>query len=141
MSQIISFSADKEFSANLDNLIEKSGYKNRSRFLRDAALLFSEIQRRGELSDMEADEIVEGHLIIYYQHGIENKLLELRHSNHLEVSSYNHSCLNHSHTCVDVIQGIGTAANYRQLIDQLKNTAQVDKVSFVSAPMRDEGCC
>tara|TARA_B100000029_G_C17433383_1_gene908725 strand:+ start:679 stop:1104 length:426 start_codon:yes stop_codon:yes gene_type:complete len=141
MSQIISFSADKEFSANLDNLIEKSGYKNRSRFLRDAAMLFSEIQRRGELSDMEADEIVEGHLIIYYQHGIENKLLELRHSNHLEVSSYNHSCLKHSHTCVDVIQGIGTAANYRQLIDQLKNTAQVDKVSFVSAPMRDEGCC
>ena len=141
MSQIISFSADKEFSANLDNLIEKSGYKNRSRFLRDAALLFSEIQRRGELSDMEADEIVEGHLIIYYQHGIENKLLELRHSNHLEVSSYNHSCLKHSHTCVDVIQGIGTAANYRQLIDQLKNTAQVDKVSFVSAPMRDDGCC
>ena len=141
MSQIISFSADKEFSANLDNLIEKSGYKNRSRFLRDAALLFSEIQRRGELTDMEADEIVEGHLIIYYQHGIENKLLELRHSNHLEVSSYNHSCLKHSHTCVDVIQGIGTAANYRQLIDQLKNTAQVDKVSFVSAPMRDEGCC
>ena len=141
MSQIISFSADKEFSTNLDNLIEKSGYKNRSRFLRDAALLFSEIQRRGELSDMEADEIVEGHLIIYYQHGIENKLLELRHSNHLEVSSYNHSCLKHSHTCVDVIQGIGTAANYRQLIDQLKNTAQVDKVSFVSAPMRDEGCC
>ena len=141
MSQIISFSADKEFSANLDNLIEKSGYKNRSRFLRDAALLFSEIQRRGELRDMEADEIVEGHLIIYYQHGIENKLLELRHSNNLEVSSYNHSCLKHSHTCVDVIQGIGTAANYRQLIDQLKNTAQVDKVSFVSAPMRDDGCC
>ena len=112
MSQIISFSADKEFSANLDNLIEKSGYKNRSRFLRDAALLFSEIQRRGELTDMEADEIVEGHLIIYYQHGIENKLLELRHSNHLEVSSYNHSCLTHSHTCVDTMQAFGTAAEY-----------------------------
>ena len=141
MSQIISFSADKEFSAELDNLIEKSGYQNRSRFLRDAALLFSEIQRRGELNDMEANEIIEGHLIIYYQHGIENKLLELRHSNQIEVSSYNHSCLKHSHTCVDVIQGIGTAGNYRQLIEQLKNTAQVDKVSFVSAPMRDHGCC
>lgn len=141
MSQIISFSADKEFSAELDNLIEKSGYQNRSRFLRDAALLFSEIQRRGELNDMEANEIIEGHLIIYYQHGIESKLLELRHSNQIEVSSYNHSCLKHSHTCVDVIQGIGTAANYRKLIKHLKNTAQVDKVSFVSAPMRDHGCC
>ena len=38
MSQIISFSADKEFAAELDKLIEKSGYKNRSRFIRDAAL-------------------------------------------------------------------------------------------------------
>ena len=36
MSQIISFSADKEFATEFDNLIQKSGYKNRSRFIRDA---------------------------------------------------------------------------------------------------------
>ena len=49
MSQIISFSADKEFAAEFDNLIEKSGYKNRSRFIRDAALFFAESQQRGDL--------------------------------------------------------------------------------------------
>ena len=45
MSQIISFSADEDFLNGLDGLIAKSGYQNRSRFLRDAALFFSEIKQ------------------------------------------------------------------------------------------------
>ena len=141
MSRIVSFSTDNEFAENLDSLIEKSGYKNRSRFLRDAALFFAEIQQKGELENMSDDEILQGHLLIYYQHGIENKLLDIRHSNSLEISSYNHSCLRHSHSCVDIVEGIGTADSYRKIINQLKNTPSVDKVSFVSAPMRDDGCC
>ena len=102
---------------------------------------FADIQQRGELMNMKDDEVVEGHIIIYYQHGIENKLLDLRHSQDLEVSSFNHSCLSHSHSCVDVVQAIGTAANYRAVIEQLQDTPNVDKVSFISAPMREEGCC
>jgi metal-responsive CopG/Arc/MetJ family transcriptional regulator len=81
MSTIISFSSDADFSDSLDELIEKSGYKNRSRFMRDAALYFAEYNQRGELTDMADEEILEGHLVIYYQHGIERKLLDLRHSN------------------------------------------------------------
>ena len=141
MSRIVSFSTDNEFAENLDNLIEKAGYKNRSRFLRDAALYFAEIQQKGDLENMNDDEIIQGHLIIYYQHGIENKLLDIRHSTDVEVSSYNHSCLRHSHSCVDIVESIGTASNYRKMINKLKNTPSVDKVSFVSAPMRDDGCC
>ena len=141
MSQIISFSVDKSFAESLDHLIEQSGYQNRSRFLRDAALLFADLQQRGELMNMDGDQIVEGHLIIYYQHGIENKLLDIRHSHHLEIATYNHSCLKHSHACVDLMQAIGTAANFRHVIEKLQNTPSVDKVSFVSAPMREEGCC
>ncbi|MEZ7988199.1 MAG: ribbon-helix-helix protein, CopG family, partial [Candidatus Poseidoniaceae archaeon] len=83
MSQIISFSVDKSFSEGLENLIEKSGYKNRSKFLRDAALYYADVQQRGEIASMKDDEIVEAHLIIYYQHGIEPKLMEIRHSNKL----------------------------------------------------------
>ena len=141
MSAIISFSSDSDFSNSLEDLIEKSGYKNRSRFMRDAALYFSEYKQRGELSQMADDEVLEGHLVIYYQHGIEKKLLDIRHSNELEISSYNHSCLKHSHTCVDLMQAIGTAANFRKVMAQLNDTASVDKVTFISAPMREEGCC
>ena len=141
MSQIISFSADREFAADFDNLIERSGYKNRSRFIRDAALFFAEIQQRGDLMNMDPDEIVEGHLVVYYQHGNEQKLLDLRHSDLVEVASYNHSSLKHSHACVDVLQTKGTASNLRLVIEQLQNTPDVDKVSFITAPMREDGCC
>ena len=141
MSQIISFSADKEFAADFDSLIERSGYKNRSRFIRDAALFFAEMQQRGDLVNMDPDEIVEGHLVVYYQHGNEQKLLDLRHSDLVEEASYNHSSLKHSHACVDVIQAKGTASNLRLVIEQLQNTPDVDKVSFITAPMREDGCC
>ena len=90
---------------------------------------------------MEASEVVEGHLVIYYQHGIESKLMEIRHSNNLQMTSYSHSCLNHSHTCVDIMHAIGTAAQFREAIEQLQNIPNVDKVSMVSAPVREEGCC
>ena len=141
MSQIISFSADKEFAADFDSLIERSGYKNRSRFIRDDALFFAEMQQRGDLMNMDPDEIVEGHLVVYYQHGNEQKLLDLRHSDLVEVASYNHSSLKHSHACVDVLQTKGTASNLRLVIEQLQNTPDVDKVSFITAPMREDGCC
>ena len=129
-------------------MIKASGYQNRSRFFRDAALLFTELKQRGDLENMDDDEILEGHLIVYYQHsaegkkhGIERKLIDLRHSTLLEVNNYNHSCLKHSHSCVDIMQAIGPAKAYRNVIEQLQNTHYVDKVTFVSAPMREEGCC
>ena len=141
MSKIISFSVDDDFAGGLDKLMDDSGYQNRSRFLRDAASAFADMKRRGELAEMADKEVVEGHLIIYYQHEAEAKLLEIRHSNKLNVTSYNHSCLAHSHTCVDVLHAIGTAASFRSTIEFLQNTANVDKVTFVSAPLREDGCC
>ena len=143
MSQIISFSADSSFAKDFDSLIERSGYRNRSRFIRDAALFFAEIQQRGDLAEMDEGETVEGHLVVYYQHdhGKAQKLLDLRHSDLIEVSSYTHSSLKHSHTCVDLLQVKGSAGNIRFVIEDLQNTQHVDKVAFVVAPMRDDGCC
>ena len=141
MSRVISFSTDDEFANSLDDLVGKSGYQNRSRFIRDASMFFAEMQQRGELKDMRDDEVVEAMLIVHYQHGIEQKLLQLRHSNELDVSSYNHACLQHSHTCVDVMNAKGTAKQYKKIIESLQNTPKVDKVTFVSAPLRDSGCC
>ena len=141
MSKIISVSVDDDFAAGLDTLMRDSGYQNRSRFRRDAAAAFADMKRRGELAEMDNDEIVEGHLIVYYQHDAEVKLLEIRHSNNLNVTSYNHSCLAHSHTCVDVLHAIGTAEQFRNTIEALQNTTNVDKVTFTAAPHREDGCC
>ena len=141
MSRVVSFSTDSEFANNLDNLVKKSGYQNRRRFIRDASLYFADLKQRGPLEDMKDEEELEGLLIIYYQHGIEQKLLNVRHSNDLKITSYNHCCLEHSHTCVDTMQAFGTAAEYRKIIEKIQNTPNVDKVAFISAPMREEGCC
>ena len=143
MSQIISFSADKHFAEDFDNLITRSGYKNRSRFIRDASLYFAEIQQKGDLMSMDGELIAEGHFVVYYQHdhGTSQKLLDLRHSELIEVASYSHSSLKHSHACVDVVQAKGKAVNLRSVIENLQNTPNVDKVEFISAPFRESGCC
>ena len=142
MSRIISFSADKEFAESFESLIEKSGYQNRSRFLRDASMYFAEIQQRGDLMNMDDGHIVEGHLVVHYQEKSEQKLMVSR-TDSVEVAAYHHSSrLGHScHLCVDVVHVRGTASHVRAVYEQLQNTPHVDKVSFISAPMRQEGCC
>ncbi|MDP6905843.1 MAG: hypothetical protein QF440_00300 [Candidatus Thalassarchaeaceae archaeon] len=141
MSRVLSFSTDKKFAAQLDSLIELSGYKNRSMFLRDASVHFFEATQRGDIVTMDDNVEVDGTMVIYYQHGIENKLIDLRHSHALKISSYHHNCLTNSHTCVDTMQITGLAKSIRSVLEKLKNTRDIDRVSFIAAPMREEGCC
>ena len=142
MSSIVSFSADENFLKDLNSLIHKSGYKNRSRFLRDAAIHFSEIKQRGELMNIADDIIIEGHVITHYEHKDDQKLMVSRTGN-VEVAAYHHSSrLGHScHLSVDVIHVKGRASDVREIYKKLQNTPNVDKVSFIIAPMKDESCC
>ncbi|MBT4070951.1 MAG: hypothetical protein HOE79_06915 [Euryarchaeota archaeon] len=141
MSRVLSFSTDKEFANLLDHYIGQSGYKNRSLFLRDASIHFAESLQRGELISIDDEVIVEGTVVIYYQHGVENKLMDLRHSHEIEVFSYHHNCLTASHTCVDTMQVKGKASSFKHMLDFLNNTRDVDKVNFIAAPVRENGCC
>ncbi len=141
MSRILSFSTDKEFALRLDQLISQTGYNNRSMFLRDASIHFAEATLRGDLDTMEEEIEIEGTAVIYYQHDVENKLTEMRHSDSIMVSSYHHNCLTESHTCVDTMQIRGKAGNIREMVEKLKNTHDVDRVEFVAAPLREVGCC
>ena len=142
MSRIISFSADREFAESFETLIEKSGYTNRSRFLRDASLYFAEIQQRGDLMNMDDNQVVEGHIIVHYQERTEQRLMVSR-TDSIEVAAYHHSSrLGHScHSCVDVVHVKGLASDVRSVFEKLQNTPRVDKVSFTIAPMRMEECC
>ena len=142
MSQIISFSADKNFANIFEDLIEKSGYQNRSRFLRDAALFFAEIKQRGELSNIPDDTEIEGHLVVHYEQASDQKLMVSR-TGSLEIAAYHHSSrLGHScHLSVDVVHVKGLASDVRSVFEKLQNTPRVDKVSFTIAPMRMEECC
>ena len=141
MTRIVSFSTDNEFAERLGRLVEESGYKNRSMFLRDASIHFAEEATRGGLSEMQGDLEVEGTAVVYFQHYAENKLADIRHSGSVDVSSYHHNCLPSSHSCVDTMQVKGTAGSVRAMVGKLRNIEGVDRVVFVLAPDRDEGCC
>ena len=141
MSRVLSFSTDDAFANQLSRLIQDSGYSNRSLFLRDASLHFAEAKQRGSVEAINNEIVLEGTMIIYYQHGIESKLMELRHSHELEVFSFHHNCLTKSHSCVDTLQLSGTAKSLRSAMEKLNDIRDVDKVEFVSAPLRDHGCC
>tara|TARA_B100000686_G_C16207964_1_gene673935 strand:+ start:35 stop:460 length:426 start_codon:yes stop_codon:yes gene_type:complete len=141
MSQIITFSVDKEFASRLDDFIKQTGYKNRSMFLRDASLHFADASIRGDIESMDAEQEIEGTAVVYFQHQVENKLAELRHSKDFKITSYHHNCLSHSHTCVDTMQVSGRAGAIRNMINGLRNTNDVDRVEFIAAPLRASGCC
>ena len=140
MSRVVSFSVDNQFADDLENLVESSGYGNRSRFLRDASLHFAEELQRGSIESMDKDTKIEGILVVFFQHGIEQKLHDIRHSGKIEITSYNHTSL-FSNSCVDTMQAFGTAGNLRSVMQQLQTTQDVDRVTFVPAPLRDHGCC
>ena len=141
MSQIITFSVDKEFAGRLDGIIQQTGYKNRSLFLRDASIHFADFSIRGDLESVDENRQVEGTAIVYFQHHVEHKLAEIRHSDKFQITSYHHNCLATSHTCVDTMQVSGEAGSIRDMIKDLRNINDVDKVEFILAPFRDSGCC
>ena len=141
MSQIITFSVDKEFAGRLDGFIQQTGYKNRSLFLRDASIHFADFSIRGDLESIDENRQVDGTTIVYFQHHVEHKLAELRHSDRFQITSYHHNCLATSHTCVDTMQVSGEAGSIRDMIKDLRNINDVDKVEFILAPFRDSGCC
>tara|TARA_B110000014_G_C20091292_1_gene571365 strand:- start:1262 stop:1687 length:426 start_codon:yes stop_codon:yes gene_type:complete len=141
MSRIVSFSTDNDFAERLGELVEKSGYRNRSMFLRDASIHFAEETMRGKLSDMDGSLQIEGTTVVYFQHNVENKLAEIRHSGNVNVSSYHHNCLPASHSCVDTMQVSGSVDSIREMIAELRNIQDVDRVVFVVAPDRLDGCC
>ena len=140
MSRVVSFSVDNQFADELDNLVKTSGYDNRSWFLRDASLHFAEELQRGTINSMDENTDIEGILVVFFQHGIEQKLHDIRHSGEITVTSYSHTS-QFNNSCVDMMQATGTAGNMRKVMQQLQKTQDVDRVTFIPAPLRDHGCC
>ncbi|DAC36238.1 MAG TPA: hypothetical protein HA286_04080 [Candidatus Poseidoniaceae archaeon] len=139
MVKVLSFSVDDEL--DMESLVSKAGYKNRSRFLRDAATHYAEALSSGDLTDRPVEELTEGTLVMYYQHTVAEKLPDFRHHDGITLISSNHACLTNSHTCVDTLYLSGAAGLIRETVEGLRRFEGVNRVAFVSAPSRDDGCC
>lgn len=139
MAKVLSFSVDDDL--DMEGLVQQAGYTNRSRFLRDAATHYAEVLSSGDLVDRPAEESVEGTLVLYYQHTVADKLPDFRHHAEISLISSTHACMTGSHTCVDTLHLSGTVGIIRGIVSGLRRLEGVDRVAFVAAPLRKDGCC
>jgi CopG family nickel-responsive transcriptional regulator len=111
----LSLSIEKPLFEQLERLVQKSGYENRSEFVRDMI--------RDRLVKGEWDKNVEvlGTITLVYDHHrrqLMEKLIDLQHDHHASVLVTTHVHLTH-HLCAEVILVRGRASLIRKLADAI----------------------
>jgi CopG family nickel-responsive transcriptional regulator len=119
MSELVRFgvSCEEELLSRFDGIIGKRGYPSRSEALRDMIrdMINSEASRSG------SGQVI-GTLTIVYDHGaggVTEKLLEIQHHHHAEVSSTLHIHMD-EHNCLEVLVLRGEAEDVRHLADHIR---------------------
>lgn len=141
MTEVVSVSLDDPLAAEMDGAVADLGYHNRSRLVRDALRSFLAARANEVAFADRPEQEVEGVLVVYYQHEVERRLIDLRHAEGIDVHSWNHTCLSDSHQCVDTLLVKGRADLLAQHIERFQATEGVDEARFLAAPKRDMGCC
>jgi CopG family nickel-responsive transcriptional regulator len=112
----LSFSIEKPLYEQLERLVKRSGYTNRSEFVRDMI--------RGQLVEgqwAEDREVLATVTLVYDHHSrrLSEKLTDLQHQFHRAVLVTTHVHLS-KHLCAEVILVQGKASDARQLADLLR---------------------
>jgi CopG family transcriptional regulator, nickel-responsive regulator len=111
----LSLSIEKPLFDKLEKLVKKSGYVNRSEFVRDM------IRDRLVKGEWDKDEEVLGTITLVYDHHqrkLAEKLIDLQHHHHASVLVTTHVHLSH-HLCAEVILVRGQGSMIRKLADAM----------------------
>ena len=119
MSQLerLSFSLERPLMKKLQQLVKRSGYANRSEYIRDM-IRQRLVQEQWETSD----EPVVGTVTMIYDHHarqLSEKLTHIQHDHHDAVLATTHVHLDH-HMCAEMIMMKGPAHMLRRLADSLR---------------------
>lgn len=117
MSELVrvSISLEQSLFDKLEDLVESSGYSNRSEFVRDL------IRARLVEDAWEGDEEAVGTISLVYDHHarqLGEKLTSLQHDHHDQVLATTHVHLDHD-LCAEVILLKGRASEIRALCDAM----------------------
>ncbi|MCK4342968.1 MAG: nickel-responsive transcriptional regulator NikR [Phycisphaerae bacterium] len=119
MSELVrlSISLEKSLHQQLERLVKKSRYTNRSEFVRD-------LIRQQLVEDQWADkrqEVIGTITIIYDHHArqLAEKLVDIQHDHHDNVLATTHVHLSHD-LCAEMIMVRGGADRIRRIADQLR---------------------
>jgi len=112
----LSFSLEKPLMDQLEQLVQRSGYTNRSEFVRDM------IRERLVDTQWQDDQEVLGTITLVYDHHarrLSEKLIDLQHDHHREILVTTHVHLSHD-VCAEVILVRAKASHVRELADALR---------------------
>lgn len=117
MSELVrlSLSIEKPLFDQLEKLVKKSGYENRSEFVRDM------IRERLVKGEWDKNEEVLGTITLVYDHHrrqLTEKLIQLQHHHHTSVLVTTHVHLTH-HLCAEVILVRGRSRLVRDLAERM----------------------
>lgn len=117
MSELVrlSLSIEKPLFDKLERLVKRSGYTNRSEFVRDL------IRDRLVQREWDKDREVLGTITLVYDHHarrLSEKLIDLQHHRHEEVLVTTHIHLSHD-LCAEIIVVRARASHVRELADLL----------------------
>ena len=112
----LSFSIERSLEEKLESLVRRSGYVNRSEFIRD--LIRSRLVEEEWSGGAEAV----GTITLVYDHdarGVAEKLTDVQHEHHHVVLAATHVHLDHK-LCAEVIICRGRAEQIRAIADRLR---------------------
>jgi CopG family nickel-responsive transcriptional regulator len=117
MSELVrlSLSIEKSLAEKLEGLVRRSGYTNRSEFVRDM------IRDRLVQKEWEKDREVLGTITLIYDHHarrLSERLIDLQHDHHREILVTTHVHLSHD-LCAEVILVRARASHVQELADTL----------------------
>lgn len=118
MSEIVrlSLSLEKPLLDRLEKLVKRSGYTNRSEFVRDM------IRERLVEREWSEDQEVVGTITLVYDHhvtGLSDKLTDIQHHHHKVILTTTHVHLSHA-LCAEMILVRGRASEITRLADELR---------------------
>lgn len=115
MIKRFSVSLDENLLADFDTFIQQREYGNRSEAVRDL------IRKAFVKDEWEADKEVVGVITLVYDHHqnqLQDKITELQHDFHHQITSSTHVHMDH-HNCLEVIIVRGKAQKIQNLAERL----------------------
>jgi CopG family nickel-responsive transcriptional regulator len=113
----LSISLEKPLLNQLERLVKKSGYANRSEFVRDMIR-----QRLVEQQWSDKRQEVVGTITMVYDHHarqLADKLVNIQHAHHDSILASTHVHLSHD-LCAEMIMLRGSPTRIRQITDRLR---------------------
>ncbi len=113
----LSISLERPLLKQLERLVKRSGYANRSEFIRDLVR-----QRLVEQQWSDSRQDVVGTITMVYDHHtrqLTDKLVDIQHDHHDNILASTHVHLSHD-LCAEMIMIRGSAPHIRQITDRLR---------------------